>query len=170
MSLAGTAWPALAGTEPRTVGVLFVVHGGSAEQGVADTFDSTLQFFQYDPNNIIFKSLIWNAAAWPTVLKSGDSQSYANAASQLKKYLFGTDRQFASLQRALEVEGRELNVCFIADIAQWIGTQEQANRLPWPSISWPGAPGRCGGPRMTTRGWVHCSPIRSASFSKGNFS
>ena len=136
---------ALAGSPPRTVGVLFVVHGGSDDQDVADTFDTTLQFFQYDPNNIIFKGLIWNAAAWPTVVKPGDSQSYANAATQLKKYAFAssawraripapelTDRQFADLQKALKAEGRRQNVHFVADIAQWIGTQEQANRLPWP--------------------------------------
>ncbi len=177
----GLAWatlPALAETEPRTVGVLFVVHGGAEEQGVADTFDSTLQFFQYDPNNVIFKSLIWNAAAWPTVLKSGDSQSYANAASQLKKYMFGTerlggndpaaaltDRQFESLQRALEVESRKLNVRFVADIAQWIGTQEQANRLPWPRYLYePKVPN---GSRLTYCGsaadggpWQGCDPER----------
>ncbi len=178
MSLACATAPAQDTREPRTVGVLFVVHGGAVEQDVADTFDSTLQFFQYDPNNSIYKSLIWNAAAWPTVVKSGDSQSYANAASQLKKYTFGsermggndpasalTDRQFDMLQRELEARGRELNVRFVADIAQWIGTQEQANRLPWPRYLYePKVPG---GSPLTYCGsaadggpWAGCDPER----------
>ena len=176
--LLGLVAPAEARDDPRTVGVLFVVHGGSDDQDVAATFDSTLQFFQYDPNNIIFKSLIWNEAAWPTVVKSGDSQSYANAATQLKKYAFAqsriggrdpapalTDSQFADMKRALAKEGRRLNVRFIADIAQWIGTQEQAGRLPWPRYLYePKVPN---GSRLTYCGsaadggpWPGCNPGR----------
>jgi hypothetical protein len=169
---------ALAGSKPRTVGVLFVVHGGSDDQDAADTFDTTLQFFQYDPNNIVFKGLIWNASAWPTVIKMGDSQSYANAATQLKKYAFAverlggkdpsaalTDRQFASMQKALKAEARRLNVRFVADIAQWIGSQEQAYRLPWPRYLYePQVPK---GTRLTYCGsdtdggpWAGCDPQR----------
>lgn len=169
---------ALAGSKPRTVGVLFVVHGGSDEQNVADTFDTTLQFFQYDPNNIVFKGLIWNASAWPTVIRMGDSQSYANAATQLKKYAFAverlggkdpsaalTDRQFASMQKALKAEARRLDVRFVADIAQWIGSQEQARHLPWPRYLYePQVPK---GTRLTYCGsatdggpWKGCDPER----------
>ncbi len=169
---------AQARSQPRTVGVLYVVHGGSDDQDVADTFDTTLQFFQYDPNNIIFKGLIWNASAWPTVVKSGDSQSYANAASQLKKYAFAvermggrdpspvlTDRQFAGMQKALKAEARRLNVRFVADIAQWIGSQEQARRLPWPRYLY--EPQVAKGTRLTYCGsatdggpWAGCDPQR----------
>lgn len=169
---------AQARSQPRTVGVLYVVHGGSDDQDVADTFDTTLQFFQYDPNNIIFKGLIWNASAWPTVVKSGDSQSYANAASQLKKYAFAvermggrdpspvlTDRQFAGMQKALKAEARRLNVRFVADIAQWIGSQEQARRLPWPHYLY--EPQVAKGTRLTYCGsatdggpWAGCDPQR----------
>jgi len=167
-----------AGGETRTVGVLFVVHGGSEDQDVANTFDSTLQFFQYDPNNVIFRNLIWNASAWPTVVKSGDSQSYANAATQLRKYQFAqsriggrdpspalTDSQFADLQRALKREGRKHDIRFVADIAQWIGTQEQTGRLPWPR--WLYEPRVPGGARLTYCGsaadggpWPGCDPER----------
>ncbi|TFG83822.1 MAG: hypothetical protein E4H19_11095, partial [Chromatiales bacterium] len=169
---------AQARSQPRTVGVLYVVHGGSDDQDVADTFDTTLQFFQYDPNNIIFKGLIWNASAWPTVVKSGDIQSYANAASQLKKYAFAvermggrdpspvlTDRQFAGMQKALKAEARRLNVRFVADIAQWIGSQEQARRLPWPRYLY--EPQVAKGTRLTYCGsatdggpWAGCDPQR----------
>jgi len=177
-SLLVAATPVVAREKPRTVGVLFVVHGGSEDQDVANTFDSTLQFFQYDPNNVIFQSLIWNASAWPTVVKSGDSQSYANAATQLKKYQFAqsriggrdpapalTDQQFARMERALEREGRQQNIRFVADIAQWIGTQEQTNRLPWPRYLYePKVPN---GSRLTYCGsaadggpWPGCDPER----------
>ncbi len=178
LSLLVVATPVVAREKPRTVGVLFVVHGGSDDQDVANTFDSTLQFFQYDPNNIIFKGLIWNASAWPSVVKSGDSQSYANAATQLKKYQFAqsriggrdpapalTDKQFARMQRALEREGREQNIRFVADIAQWIGTQEQTDRLPWPRYLYEPKVPR--GSRLTYCGsasdggpWPGCDPER----------
>ncbi|MBM4220889.1 MAG: hypothetical protein FJ170_02960, partial [Gammaproteobacteria bacterium] len=42
-------------TPPRKVGVIYVVHGGGEEQDASHTFDSSLQFFQYDPNNVVFK-------------------------------------------------------------------------------------------------------------------
>src|SRR5690606_19917231 len=74
--------------QERTIGVLFLVHGGSVEQDVGTTFDSTLQFFQYEPNNVLFKGVLWNPKMWPTVVKQGVSQSYANASTQLQKYLF----------------------------------------------------------------------------------
>jgi hypothetical protein len=178
LGLSAVADRALAGSKPRTVGVLFVVHGGSDDQDVADTFDTTLQFFQYDPNNIVFKGLIWNASAWPSVIRMGDSQSYANAATQLKKYAFAvermggrdpsaalTDRQFASLQKALKAEAGRLNVRFVADIAQWIGSQEQASRLPWPRYLY--EPQVARGTRLTYCGsatdggpWAGCDPQR----------
>jgi hypothetical protein len=163
---------------PRKVGVIFVVHGGSEEQDAPQTFDSTLQFFQYDPNNVIFKNLIWNAKAWPGVLQQGDSQSYANAATQLKKYVFSserlggrdpatllTDRQFEDMTRALDRLGPELGVEFVTDIAQWIGTQEQTYRLPWPR--WLYNPQVEGGTPLTYCGsatdggpWPKCNPQR----------
>lgn len=129
----------------RKVGVLFVVHGGSDEQDVANTFDSTLQFFQYDPNNVIFKGIIWNPDMWPKVVSAGDSQAYANAATQLKKYAFSqeriggkdpaprlTDEQLADMTRELRKLGRKRGIEFVTDLAQWIGTQEQTDHLPWP--------------------------------------
>ncbi len=139
----GLSLPAAAAS--RKVGVIFVVHGGAESQDIANTFDSTLQFFQYDPNNVIYKGIIWNPAMWPKVVNSGDSQAYANAATQLKKYAFQTrriggsdpatrlaDAQLADMARELRRIGRKRAIEFHADIAQWIGTQDQAGRLPWP--------------------------------------
>jgi hypothetical protein len=165
-------------TGPRRIGVIFVVHGGSEDQDAAQTFDSTLQFFQYDTNNVIFKSLIWNPKAWPGVLKQGDSQSYANAATQLKKYAFASERiggrdpaplvteqQFESMSRELDRLAPELGVEFVTDVAQWIGTQEQTFRLPWPR--WMYGPQVAGGSPLTYCGgatdggpWPDCNPGR----------
>jgi hypothetical protein len=130
---------------PRKIGVLFAVHGGADVQDVPNTFDSTLQFFQYDPNNVMYRGIIWNPAMWPKVVAGNDSQAYANAATQLKKYTFEyeriggidpapsiTDAQLAALTRELRREGRRLKVEFLTDQVQWIGTQEQTDRLPWP--------------------------------------
>ena len=135
---------------PRKVGVIYIVHGGTDEQDVSHTFDSSLQFFQYDPNNVIFKGIIWNPKMWPSVLGAKDSQAYANAATQLKKYSFEyeriggvdpatrlTDEQLADMNQQLRRQGRRLGIEFMTDISQWIGTQNQADRLAWPR--WSGA-------------------------------
>jgi hypothetical protein len=162
----------------RKVGVLFVVHGGSDEQDVANTFDSTLQFFQYDPNNVIFKGIIWNPQMWPKVVSGGDSQAYANAATQLKKYSFSyariggkdpaprlTDGQLADMTRELRKLGRKRGIEFVTDLAQWIGTQDQTDRLPWPR--WMYNPQVPNGTKLTYCGseadggpWKGCNPQR----------
>jgi len=162
----------------RTIGAIFVVHGGGEEQGVAHQWDNTLQFFQYDPHNPIYKTVIWNPEAWPTVVKSGDDQSYANASTQLKKYAFAAERmggkdpavryteaQFADFARALKQAERRLGVRFLVDRAQWIGAQEQVKYLPWPRHMYePQVPG---GARLTYCGsakdggpWPGCDPQR----------
>jgi hypothetical protein len=146
LNLALVGATAVAAEPPRQrVGVLFIVHGGAEDQGVAETFDSSLQFFQYDPNSVIFKGIIWNPSMWPKVVSAGDSQAYANAATQLKKYRFQyeriggidpapalTDRQLEDMTRELRRHGRRMNIEFMTDLVQWIGVQEQTNRLPWP--------------------------------------
>ncbi len=165
-------------SKQRTVGVIFVVHGGTEEQDVFSQWDNTLQFFQYDPHNPIFKNVIWNAEAWPTVAKQGDSQSYANASTQLKKYRFAsermggkdpsveyTEKQFADFEKELKKAEKKLGVKFIADRAQWIGAKEQTKHLAWPRHMYnPQVPG---GVKLTYCGsekdggpWKDCSPER----------
>ena len=162
----------------RTIGVLFVVHGGGEEQGVANQWDNTLQFFQYDPHNVIYKNVIWNPEEWPTVVKGADDQSYANASTQLKKYAFASERmggkdpalkfteqQQASLGAALKTAEKKAGVRFIADRAQWIGDMEQTKYLPWPRYMYePKVPG---GVQLTYCGsakdggpWKGCNPQR----------
>ncbi|MSO97753.1 MAG: hypothetical protein EXR11_05980 [Rhodospirillaceae bacterium] len=166
------------GGKQRTVGVIFVVHGGGEEQGVANQWDNTLQFFQYDPHNPIYKNIIWNAAAWPTVVKSGDDQAYANASTQLKKYAFASERmggidpalgytkkQQADFEKTLTKAGKKIGVRFVVDRAQWIGAQEQTKYLPWPRYMYePKVPG---GARLNYCGsaqdggpWKECDPER----------
>lgn len=129
----------------RTVGVLFVVHGGSEINDLGNTFDNSMQFFQYDPNNFIYKRIMWNPRAWPMVVKQDDSQDYANAATQNKKYNFQiariggedpaatiTDRQFEEMTRQLDKMGKERGIRFVTDQANWLGSQTYIHRLPWP--------------------------------------
>lgn len=162
----------------RTVGVIFVVHGGGEEQSVANQWDNTLQFFQYDQHNPIYKNVIWNAEAWPTVVKSNDSQSYANASTQLKKYAFASERmggkdpavrfteaQFDAMEKALKKAEQKLGVRFIADRAQWIGAQNQTQFLAWPRHMY--EPKTPGGVKLTYCGsekdggpWKDCNPER----------
>jgi len=178
LALALSACAAAPPAKQRTVGVLFVVHGGGEEQGVANQWDNTLQFFQYDPHNPIFKNVIWNPEAWPTVVKGADDQSYANASTQLKKYAFASERmggkdpalkyteaQEAALKRALANASKKLGVKFISDRAQWIGDLEQTKYLPWPRYMYePKVPG---GTQLTYCGsakdggpWKGCDPQR----------
>ena len=72
----------------RKIGVIFVVHGGSNTTNVANLWDFAMQIFSYDPNSAIYKRVIWNEKAWPTVVSFGDGASYSNIASQIKKYEF----------------------------------------------------------------------------------
>ena len=172
------ALPVVAADAPRKVGVLFVVHGGSEENDLGNTFDNSLQFFQYDPNNVLFQRVIWNPKAWPGVVKADDSQDYANASTQYKKYAFQnariggadpapdiTDRQFEEMTRQLEARGRELGIEFVTDIAHWLGSQTYIHRLPWPR--WLYGPQVAGGSPLTYCGsekddgpWPHCNPER----------
>jgi len=162
----------------RTVGVLFVVHGGDEEATIGNTFDNSLQFFQYDPNNIIYKRIMWNPKAWTLVTRSDDSQDYANAATQAIKYRFQndrvggldpaadiTDRQFEEMTRRLDEIGDERGITFVTDIANWLGSQNFIHRLPWPRAMY--YPQVEGGSRLTYCGgesdggpWEHCSPER----------
>ena len=162
----------------RTVGVLFVVHGGAEESRIANAFDNALQFFQYDPNNVVFQRVIWNPAVWPTVVESDDSQDYANASSQTKKYQFQkiriggidpspdiTDRQFEDMTRRLDEIGRDRGIRFVTDVAHWLGTQDFVHRLPWPRYMY--RPQISGGTPLTYCGsetdggpWPHCDPQR----------
>lgn len=170
---------ALQSAEPqRKVGVLFVVHGGSEENDLGNTFDNSLQFFQYDPNNVIFQRIIWNPKAWPSVVKADDSQDYANASTQYKKYAYQnariggadpapdiTDRQFEEMTRQLDAIGAERGIEFVTDIAHWLGSQTYIHRLAWPRHLYGpqvpnGAPLTYCGSEKDGGPWPHCNPER----------
>ena len=162
----------------RTVGVIFVVHGGSEENDLGNTFDNSVQFFQYDPNNTIFKGIIWNSRMWPMVVRSDDSQDYANASTQYKKYAFQTeriggvdpapditDRQFEEMTRQLEALGKERGIRFVTDMANWLGSQTYVHRLAWPRYMYgpqtkSGSPLNYCGSEKDGGPWDHCNPER----------
>ncbi len=162
----------------RTVGVLFVVHGGSEENDLGNTFDNSLQFFQYDPNNVVYNMVIWNPRAWPAVVKQTDSQDYANASTQYKKYSFQnariggkdpapdvTDRQFEEMTRQLEALGKKRGIRFVTDMANWLGSQTYIHRLAWPRHMYNSQIGNdvvlnyCGSEKDGGP-WDHCDPER----------
>ncbi len=162
----------------RTVGVIYIVHGGDVSRYPGNAFDNGMQFFQYDPNNVIFQRIIWNPKAWPMVEGSDDSQDYANAASQTKKYRFQnarianndpspdiTDRQFEEMTRRLDALGKERGITFVTDVAHWLGTGSFVHRLPWPRYLY--GPQVPGGTPLTYCGseadggpWPYCNSER----------
>ncbi len=171
----GMANPSLA--SDRTVGVLFVVHGGSGDTSIGSLWDSVIQIFSYDPHTAIYQRVIWNEEAWPTVASFGDGASYSNVASQLDKYEFEDDRighdpnadrtakQLADMTAVLKAKEQELGVTFVIDRAQWIGSGDQTKYLPDPRRMY--EPQVEGGSRLTYCGsdtdrgpWVGCNPER----------
>jgi hypothetical protein len=164
--------------DQRTVGVLFVAHGGSEESSLGGTFDNSVQFFQYDPNNVVYNMVTWNPRAWPRVVNADDSQDYANASTQYKKYSFQigrvggkdfapniTDRQFEEMTRQLDALGKERGIRFVTDMANWLGSQTFIHRLAWPRHMYYSQIGNdvvlnyCGG-EEDGGPWEHCNPER----------
>ena len=87
--------------ETKKVGVIYVFHGGSGENSVQATWDSTTQIFSYDPNSPVYQRVIWNQRAWPMILDSG------NAPKELGKYAFEYDRiGFICGQRIEQMTGQ----------------------------------------------------------------
>lgn len=163
--------------EARKVGVLYVVHGGSGSTNIESLWDSSMQIFSYDPHSAIYKRVIWNPEAWPTVASFGDGASYSNVASQLDKYEFQdarigfdpnalrTEKQLDDLTDALKAREADLGVTFIVDKAQWIGPREQTKYLPEPRRLY--YPQIEGGSNLTYCGsaadrgpWADCDPER----------
>jgi len=178
--------PATEQTKPlRKVGVILAVHGGGGDKrGMtqATLWESAIQIFSYDPNNSIYKHVIWNPQAWPTVAQMGDGQRYSNIMSQIEKYKFqnsvvGIDpsrnitvAQWEDMTKALEARGKEIGVEFITDWMGWIANVSDIGHLPWPRYMYnPKIPGGspvtycCSegdggvGPDKT---WAGCNPER----------
>jgi hypothetical protein len=169
--------------EARKIGVIYAIHGGAATSGVMQLWESSTQIFSYDPNNSIFKRVLWNPEAWPTVANFGDEQRYANVKSQSRKYAFqnkrvgGVDparvlshRQFEHLSAELVRLGAERDIEFVTDWASWITGHGDTMHYPYPrSMYYPQVPG---GSNLTYCGsesdggvgpdskWPGCDPER----------
>jgi hypothetical protein len=167
-----------ANEDDKTIGVLFVAHGGSEESSLGGTFDNSVQFFQYDPNNVVYNMVTWKPRAWPNVVNADDSQDYANASTQYKKYSFQigrvggkdfapniTDRQFEEMTRQLDAVGKERGIRFVTDMANWLGSQTFIHRLAWPRHMYYSQIGNdvvlnyCGG-EEDGGPWENCNPER----------
>ncbi len=141
IAIAGLTAPAHA----KKIGVIYAVHGGSAETGVKQLWESSIQIFSYDHNNSIYKRVIWNPEAWPTVANFGDEQRYANVSSQSLKYAFENKRvggidparsttqaQFKNLTSELERLGADQDIDFITDWTSWIAGHGDTMHYPYP--------------------------------------
>ncbi len=169
----------LAGCSPepdaKKVGVIYVFHGGSGENSVQSTWDSTTQIFSYDPNSPVYQRVIWNQAAWPMILDSG------NAPKELGKYKFEYERigfgdpandltlaRYRHLKEALEAREQELGVDFIVDYASWLAV-EPSHHIHPRSLYYPGVEGGslltyCGerpaSGESSRDAWPDCDPER----------
>ncbi len=136
---------ALAPAQAKKIGVIYAVHGGSATTGVMQLWESSIQIFSYDHNNSIYKRVIWNPRAWPTVANFGDEQRYANVKSQSLKYAFENKRiggvdpartytkaQFEDLTEELARLGAEQGIEFVTDWASWIAGHGDTMHYPYP--------------------------------------
>ncbi len=173
--------------ELRKIGVIYAVHGGGGQKDSesatnATLWESAIQIFSYDPNNSIYKRVIWNPQAWPMVVSFGDGQRYSNIASQIKKYTFqnqmvGTDpsreitlRQYEMMTEELAKRGPEMGVEFITDWMSWITNVDDIEHLPYPRYIYePKIPGGkpvtyCGSEKDGGVGpdfkWEGCDPER----------
>ena len=152
--------------EPRKIGVLYLVHGGTESYNDASTWNNTLQIFAYDPNTPVYQRVIWNPNAWPRILAAG------NAPKERRKYAFeyerigGTDsfdaitaRQLAQLRTELVAAQESLNVEFVVDWGHWISSKPE--QLVYPRLIYypPNERGKpvtyCGEPV-----WPNCDPQR----------
>lgn len=136
---------AIAPAQAKKIGVIYAVHGGSATSGVMQLWESSIQIFSYDHNNSIYKRVIWNPRAWPTVSNFGDEQRYANVKSQSLKYAFQNKRiggvdpartytqaQFDDLTENLMRLGAEQGIEFVTDWASWIAGHGDTMHYPYP--------------------------------------
>ena len=167
----------------RKVGVIYVVHGGSASSSASSLWESAIQIFSYDPNNPIYQRVIWNSEAWPSVVKFGDDQRYSNVKSQIRKYAFENERlggldpartivqsRFEQMTAELERLGVEKDIEFITDWASWITSRKDVAHYPRPrSLYFSQVPGGsnltyCGsendGGILPDFTWPDCDPER----------
>jgi len=144
------------------IGVIYVVHGGGGDKTdaiQATLWESAIQIFSSDPNNPIYKRVVWNPEAWPRITGFGDGQRYSNIASQIKKYTFQNEKvgldparditvgQWKRMSKTLNKMEKDLGVDFITDWSSWITSYKDIKHLPWPRYIYnPKVPG---GVKMT---------------------
>ncbi len=157
----------------QKIGVVLVVHGGFDRYTDQNVWDNSVQMFSYDPNSPVYKYVIWNPNAWPSLL-TANPESLKNA----KKYRYeyekvgGTDpfqsivqRQTADLSAELARLGTEQNVEFLVQRAQWIADAENIASLPFPRYVYtsPANPSlKCNycGEKESAGPWPNCDPER----------
>ena len=166
---------ACAGEPPRRIGVVYLVHGGFDEYSPEAGWNATMQIFGYDPHSTVYQRVIWNANAWPMLLRFG------NAPKERGKYAFEYERlggpdpagtltqlRYRQLRENLEARQDALGGEFVVDHASWI-TEDPAHHV-YPRALY--RPGVEGGSELTYCGsgadggvgpdaqWDGCDPQR----------
>jgi hypothetical protein len=151
------------------IGVVYVIHGGSATHTARGLWSATLQIFAYDPHSTVYQRVIWNPDAWPRLLNFG------NAPKESGKYAFeyarigGVDpasthtaNRLRQLREQLAAREEALGVEFIVDYVAWISPHPRNHVYPRMLFN----PGVEGGSPLTYCGgasedrWPDCDPDR----------
>lgn len=151
------------------IGVIYVIHGGSATHTARGLWSATLQIFAYDPHSTVYQRVIWNPAAWPRLL------SFGNAPKERLKYAFEYERiggvdpasshtanRLRQLREQLTARKADLGVEFIVDYVAWISPDPRHHVYPRMLYN-PGVEGGqpltfCGGD--SDEAWPDCDPER----------
>lgn len=151
------------------IGVIFVLHGGMDTYKHQFLWDASVQMFSYDQNHPVYSMVIWNSAAWSTVLETEFAIKF------IRKYKFEydriggidpfhriSDRQFKCMQAVLD--NNDQGLIFETDYACWMAS-DRIEHYPYPRFIYNGPPGssdKCTycGEDEATGPWSGCDPER----------
>ncbi len=118
------------------IGVLFVLHGGMDEYVPLNLFDAALHQFAYDPNHPVHSLIMWNSAAWSTVLDSEFSIKFRRKFEFEYERIGGldpfhalSDIQLADMKAVLDQNPYGLE--FEVDFASWM-SGDRPEHFPYP--------------------------------------
>ncbi len=123
--------------QPEKVGVIFVTHGGFDIFQEQYVWDVGMQQMSYDHNHAAYQA-INNSRMWPSVLQQEIVKKYNikyevfyNRIGGIDPFPSITDSLTEKLQNVLEIAGRENNISFIVDQANWM-CGDDIGKYPYP--------------------------------------
>jgi hypothetical protein len=170
-------------SNPRRIGVLYVVHGGPSNYGLWNSWDGAVQMAAYDENSPVYRDMIWNPAQWPKILGLHDERLAQATLPYYRRAMFMMGRvggwdptpavsaaQAARLGQVLAERGRARGLEIVTDWASWVAGSTEVHHLPYPRFIYdrageaPAAVTYCGslndGGRPPEGRWPDCDPER----------